>query len=86
MAETKKAAALKYHSDSDRAPKVVAKGKGHVAKAIISRAEENQIPVYEDPKLADQLEKLSLGEEIPPYLYDVVAQVLVFIARLDKTK
>lgn len=82
----KKAAALKYHSDSDRAPKVIAKGKGHVAQAIIQRGEENEVPVYEDPKLAEQLERLSLGEEIPPYLYDVVAQVLVFIARLDKSK
>lgn len=81
----KKATALKYRSDENQAPKIIAKGKGHVAEAILSKGEESHIPVYKDKKLADQLEHLDIGSEIPPYLYDVVAQVLIFVAKLDQS-
>lgn len=86
MANTKKAAALKYDSSEQNAPKVVAKGKGYIADAILKRGEENNIPVYKDQKLVDQLERLEVGTEIPAYLYDLVAQVLVFIAKMDQKK
>lgn len=84
MANSKKVAALKYRTEEDQAPKIVAKGKGHVAEAILKKAEESHIPVYQDAKLAEQLERLEIGAEIPPYLYDVVAHVLIFVARLDQ--
>lgn len=81
--KVKKAAALSYNIGQDLAPKVIAKGKGYVAEAIIDKAAAAQIPVYKDEKLADQLNQLSVGADIPEHLYDVVAQVLIFIAKID---
>jgi len=81
----KEAAALKYNP-GDRAPKVVAKGKGEVAEKIIKIAEENKVPLYEDPELIHMLNMLEIGNEIPPELYEIVAQVLVFVSDIDRLK
>lgn len=75
--------ALKYNPDDDGAPKVVAKGKGFTAEKIKELAEKNGIPIYKDERLSKQLYNLSIGDEIPPELYNVVAEVLTFIAKLD---
>ncbi|SHJ96147.1 EscU/YscU/HrcU family type III secretion system export apparatus switch protein [Paramaledivibacter caminithermalis] len=75
--------ALKYNSKEDIAPKVIAKGMGLTAEKIKDIAKENNIPIYKDDKLSKQLYNLSIGEEISPELYNVVAEVLTFIARLD---
>ncbi len=56
-----KAIALKYNHNKDRAPKVIAKGKGEIAKKIIEIAKENKIPLYEDRGLAQVLEALDLN-------------------------
>ncbi|HOK42197.1 MAG TPA: EscU/YscU/HrcU family type III secretion system export apparatus switch protein [Thermoclostridium caenicola] len=79
----KKAAALSYEPGEDKAPKVVASGKGVIAEKIIEKAKEARIPVYEDEHLAEALTGIRLGSEIPEELYDVVAEVLAFISRLD---
>ncbi len=79
------ATALRYNRGKDDVPKLVAKGLGLVAENIIKTGEENEIPVYQDEKLSRQLYNLSLGEDIPPELYEIVAEVLVFIARMDKS-
>ncbi len=79
----KVASALKYSPDQDTAPKVVATGKGQIAEKIIDKAKEAKIPVYEDEHLAKSLSHIALGSEIPEELYDVVAEVLAFISRLD---
>ncbi len=91
MAENKKnfnpnqkAVALSYHSDKDISPRVVAKGQGFVAKKILEHGEMADVPVYEDEALTEELTRLDLGENIPPELYEVVAQVLAFIANLDR--
>ncbi|MCG8501760.1 MAG: EscU/YscU/HrcU family type III secretion system export apparatus switch protein [Firmicutes bacterium] len=81
----KEAAALKYEY-GDRAPKVVAAGKGKVAENIIKTADEHDVPVHTDPELAHMLNLLELGDEIPPELYEVVAQILIFVSDLDKLK
>ena len=78
-----KAAALRY-GPKDAAPKVVARGSGYVAEKILEKGKEEDIPVYRDAKLAEELTKMDLGENIPPELYEVVAQVLIFISDLDK--
>lgn len=78
-----KAVALRY-SVGDSAPKVVASGQGYVAERIIERAEEHDVPVYEDRALVEDLTRLDLGDDIPPELYEVVAQVLIYVADLDK--
>ncbi|MTI53825.1 EscU/YscU/HrcU family type III secretion system export apparatus switch protein [Geosporobacter ferrireducens] len=76
-------AAIQYNEEKDHAPKVVAKGKGEIAQKIKSIAEVHEIPTYQDEKLARQLYNLSIGEEIPPELYHVVAEILAFIITLD---
>ena len=78
-----RAAAVKY-DPTDIAPKVVAKGAGVVAEKIIEKAKETDVPIYKDDKLAEELTRLDLGEHIPPELYEVVAQILIFISDLDK--
>jgi len=79
----KKAAALSYTPEKDNAPRVVAAGRGVIAEKIIEKARKAKIPVYEDERLAESLSELKLGSEIPYELYDVVAEVLAFISRLD---
>lgn len=79
----KKAAAISYEM-GDNAPKVIAKGKGIVAENIIEKGSEAEVPVYEDAKLADLLTSLEIGEYIPEALYQVVAEVMVFVTNLDE--
>ena len=79
----KKAAALKYDQAKSMAPRVVAKGKGHIAEQIIQMARENDVPLLEDRNLANVLEAMELESEIPAELYRAVAEVLVFIYRLN---
>ncbi|GEB30979.1 MULTISPECIES: EscU/YscU/HrcU family type III secretion system export apparatus switch protein [Brevibacillus] len=80
----KQAVALKYQAGVMEAPKVVAKGKGFVAENILKTAKENDIPIQEDPSLVEVLGKLDLDQQIPPELYQVVAEILAFVYRLDK--
>ena len=76
--------ALRYDIDRDRAPLVLATGRGAVADEILRVAEDNKIPLYEDPELAKLLAKLELDTEVPPELYTLVAEVLFFVFRLDR--
>lgn len=88
MKENKKskvAVALKYEM-GDEAPEIVATGKGELADKIINKAREANVPTYEDGKLANTLLKLEVGELIPPELYGVVAEILVFVDNMDKLK
>jgi flagellar biosynthesis protein len=75
--------ALKYDQKSDRAPRVVAKGRGNVAEKILDIAKENNVPLYEDKNLIQVLEALELETEIPPELYRALAEVLAFVYRLN---
>lgn len=84
-AANKTAVALSYEP-GDVAPKILAAGKGHVAQKIIDSAKENNVPFYKDNKLADTLSKLDIGETIPPELYEVVAEILVFVDGMEKMK
>ena len=81
----KKAAALSYEQ-GETAPKITALGKGQVAERIIKTAKQNNVPVFENSGLIDTLLQLDIGEQIPPELYSVVAEVLVFIANIDRQK
>ena len=77
------AAAIKYDPERDMAPEITALGKGVIAEKIVEAAKAMQIPVYRDEKLADTLSQLRVGDHIPKELYEVVAEVLVFIANID---
>ena len=81
----KQAIALEY-DPNDIAPKVIATGSGHVAERILDEAKKENIPIHEDEKLAATLSKLDVGENIPPELYEVVAEILVFVDAMDKLK
>lgn len=83
MREEKKAVALKYDEGEDIAPKVIAKGERKVAENILEKAKEHNIPVYKDKKLASQLSNLEIDDNIPQELYEAVAQVLLFITKID---
>ena len=83
--ELKTAVALAYEP-GDRAPKILATGKGEVAERIIEKAKENDVPFYQDNKLAETLSRLQIGDAIPPELYDVVAEILVFVDGMDRMK
>lgn len=81
----KQAIALEYDPSED-APKVIASGRGLLAERIIERAKEAKVPIHQDSKLADTLSRLEIGEMIPPELYEVVAEILVFVDAMDKIK
>lgn len=74
-------AALRYDHPTDRAPKVVARGEGHVAEKILALAREHGIPIHEDRELVDVLARLDLDEDIPGEVYQVVAEILAFLYR-----
>lgn len=77
------AVALRYEPESMVAPLVVAKGKNLLALRIRKIAVENQIPLIENPPLAQGLYKaVDVGQEIPPHLYKAVAEILAYIFRL----
>ncbi len=78
------AAALAFNPLRDSAPQVIAKGVGLVAENIIARAKESDIPVYVDERLVTKLNNVELGDSIPPEMYEIVAEVLVFISSVDK--
>ena len=82
--QQKKAAALNYDRARDKAPKVVAKGRGKMADRIVSTAREHGVPMVEDRNLVQMLEVLDLDTEIPPELYQAVAEVLAFVYRLNR--
>ncbi len=74
---TRSAAALYY--DGRNAPVVTASGRGDVADEIICIAEDNSVPLYENPELSEILVKLALGDEVPEALYVTVAEVIAFV-------
>jgi flagellar biosynthesis protein len=74
-------AALRYDAPTDRAPKLVARGEGHVAERILAMAREHGIPVHEDRELVDVLSALDLEDDIPLEVYQVVAEILAFLYR-----
>ena len=82
--KAREAAALKYDARTDGAPCVVAIGKGHVAQRMVEAAEESGVEIVKDKKLSSVLQQLSVGDEIPESLYEVVAEILVFISSMDE--
>lgn len=74
--EPLRAIALEY--DGENAPIVTAMGEGEIAEEIIRIAREHGVPLREDVKLATLLSELELGEEIPPLLYRVIAEVIAY--------
>ncbi len=77
------AVAIRYSLEGGAAPKVVAKGKNYLALRIRQKAIEHQVPIVENPPLAQALYKSAeVGQEIPATLYRAVAEILAYIYRL----
>lgn len=81
------AVALKYEAEQMQAPKLIAKGTELIAKRIIEIAKEHNIPVVENPPVARAVFRVvELNREIPPELYKAIAEILLFVYNLRKTK
>lgn len=77
------AVAIRYQVESMAAPLVIAKGKNYLALRIRQKAIENQVPIIENPPLAQALYKsVEVGQEIPPHLYRAVTEILAYIFKL----
>lgn len=83
--KTRTAVAIEY-SPEEEAPKIIASGKGVLADRIVDTAKEHNVPVHKEERLANTLSRLEVGDFIPPQLYEAVAEVLLFVDRLDRMK
>lgn len=80
----KKAAALRYDTTKESAPRVVAKGEGQVAENIIKIAQLHNLPIKKDEDLIELLSKVELDKEVPQALYKAVAELFSFIYKISK--
>jgi flagellar biosynthesis protein len=78
--------ALSYSPETDNAPKVIASGRGEIARRIVEIAREHGIHIHEDPDLVEALSQLDLNDEIPVDLYIVVSELLAFVYSLNQKK
>ena len=76
--DTKKAIGLKYNTEDNNSPTVIAKGFGDLADDIIKLAKQSGVLIHEDPYLSDLLARMDLGQEIPENLYHVIAELIAF--------
>ncbi|AEP30598.1 EscU/YscU/HrcU family type III secretion system export apparatus switch protein [Brumicola nitratireducens] len=76
--DTKKAIGLKYNTEENNSPTVIAKGFGDLADDIIKLAKQSGVLIHEDPYLSDLLARMDLGQEIPENLYHVIAELIAF--------
>ena len=79
-----KAIALSYNYEDNSAPKVIAKGAGHIADKILASAKHNSIPIYQNKTLTNMLMAVDIDREIPPELYQAVAEILAYVYRVDQ--
>lgn len=84
--EKQKTAVAIAYQPGEAAPKILATGKGAIADKIIEEAKKADVPLYKDDKLAGTLASLEIGDMIPPELYEVVAEILVFVSDMDKMR
>ena len=82
----KKAIGIRYKEEKDKVPKIIAKGQGKLAEKIIKIAEENGIHIKKDKNLLEILYKMDIAEEIPEELYEVLAEILTYVYRLDEKR
>ena len=74
----KKAAALKYDSEKNGAPMIVAAGMGYMAEKITETAMKAGVPIYEDDSIASLLTQMKLGEEIPEELFQAIVEIYIY--------
>ena len=79
------AAVIRYDEENGEEPRLVAQGKGLVAQKIIDLANETGIPLEEDAGLLENLLDMDLGDNIPPQLYAVMAEILLLIEEMEQS-
>ncbi len=79
-----KAAALKYDSQKNLSPELLAKGHGEIAQKILSLAKEHDIAVFQNKALVDSLLDLDIHDEIPPKLYKAVAELFSWLMQVEQ--
>ena len=79
-----KAAALRYDTQKENAPRLIAKGEGNTADNIIKIAELNNIPIKKDEDLIELLSNVELDKEVPDALYKAVAEVFSFVYKVSR--
>ncbi|MBN1958832.1 MAG: EscU/YscU/HrcU family type III secretion system export apparatus switch protein [Desulfuromonadales bacterium] len=77
------AVALHFEPETDAIPRVLASGRGDIARQIIAAARAAGVDIVEDPDLLEVLGRVPVGEDIPPELFQAVAEILAFIYRLN---
>lgn len=77
MPKKKKAVALRYEMNQNKAPIVIASGYGEVAQKIIHIGEKYGIPIYQDDQASSILCMLKLGQTIPEELYSLIASLYI---------
>jgi len=78
-----KAVALLYDKEQGDAPRIVASGRGVLAEKIVETARAAGVYIMEDPDLVELLAKLPVGDDIPPELYQAVAEILAFVYQVN---
>ena len=81
---SRRAVALRYDAEQDKAPRLVAQGRGYIAEKIIEAARDHGVPLVMDAEMSHMLEALELDAPIPPEFYLAVAEVLAFVYRLNE--
>lgn len=79
------AVALTYNTN-ETAPKVVAKGSGLIAEAIIAKAQEHGVYIHESKELVSLLMQVDIDQQIPPALYITVAELLAWLYRIENSE
>jgi flagellar biosynthesis protein len=82
-APTEKAVALRYREKEMVAPRIIAKGEGHLAVKIRETAKAKGIPIHRDDDLVELLGQVEVDRDIPPELYASVAEILSWIYRAN---
>ncbi len=81
------AVAIKYaFGAAGETPKIVASGRGLIAKQIVELAEQHRVPLKENRAVAESLAKVPVGVEIPPELWDAMAEILAQVYVLDQKR
>ena len=83
---SKKAVALKYDSNKNNAPVIIASGSGYIADKVVEIAEESGIPVYKDDSLSVLLSQLDIGSEIPEELFSSVVDIYIYFLNFKLSK
>lgn len=83
MNNRNKAIAIRYDSQKEIAPRILAKGQGIIADEILRIADENNICIVETANLVDNLYQVDLDQVVPDYFYELLADLLLFVSKVE---